>query len=55
MRDIDHFIGGAAVVGTSGRYGEVFDPNTGGVQARVQLATVAELDAAVCLEEGGVG
>jgi malonate-semialdehyde dehydrogenase (acetylating)/methylmalonate-semialdehyde dehydrogenase len=47
MREISHFIGGASVAGTSGRYGEVFNPNTGEVQARVALATAAELDAAV--------
>ena len=33
--------------GTSGRDGDVFDPNTGQVQARISLATEAELDAAV--------
>jgi malonate-semialdehyde dehydrogenase (acetylating)/methylmalonate-semialdehyde dehydrogenase len=49
MRDIDHFIGGASVVGTSTRFGDVFDPNTGRVQARVRLATAAELDAAVAV------
>ena len=47
MRDIDHFIGGASVVGTSGRFADVFDPNTGRVQARVQLASTAEVDAAI--------
>ncbi|CAN7248844.1 CoA-acylating methylmalonate-semialdehyde dehydrogenase [Phenylobacterium sp. LjRoot219] len=47
MRDITHFIDGQSVAGTSGRYGEVFNPNTGEVQARVQLATVGEVDAAV--------
>src|SRR3569623_1997448 len=47
MREITHFIGGAAVKGTSGRYGEIFNPNTGEVQARVALATVEEMDAAV--------
>jgi malonate-semialdehyde dehydrogenase (acetylating)/methylmalonate-semialdehyde dehydrogenase len=47
MRDITHFIDGAAVAGTSGRYGDVFNPNTGEVQARVALATAAEVDAAV--------
>src|SRR6185437_5956365 len=31
----------------SGRYGDVFDPNTGVVQARVALAGAGELDAAV--------
>ena len=47
MRDITHFIDGASVAGTSGRFGDVFNPNTGEVQARVALATTAEVDAAV--------
>jgi malonate-semialdehyde dehydrogenase (acetylating)/methylmalonate-semialdehyde dehydrogenase len=47
MRNIPHFIGGASLAGTSSRFGDVFDPNTGEVQARVALATVAEVDAAV--------
>ncbi|WP_299016774.1 CoA-acylating methylmalonate-semialdehyde dehydrogenase [uncultured Caulobacter sp.] len=47
MRDIAHFVNGQTLVGTSGRYGDVFNPNTGEVQARVQFATDAELDAAV--------
>src|ERR1700712_3256312 len=47
MRDISHFIDGSAVTGTSGRYGDIFNPNTGEVQARVALATTAELDTAV--------
>ena len=47
MRSIDHFIDGRRVAGTSGRHGEVFDPNTGSVQARVALASEAELNRAV--------
>jgi len=47
MRSIEHYIGGRTVVGASGRFGEVFDPNTGQVQARVQLATPSELDQAI--------
>src|SRR4249919_1178571 len=47
MRDISHFIDGASVAGTSGRYGDIFNPNTGEVQARVALATSAEVDTAV--------
>jgi malonate-semialdehyde dehydrogenase (acetylating)/methylmalonate-semialdehyde dehydrogenase len=47
MRDIPHFIGGGAVAGASGRHGEVFDPNTGQVQARVGLASPSEVDLAV--------
>jgi malonate-semialdehyde dehydrogenase (acetylating)/methylmalonate-semialdehyde dehydrogenase len=47
MRDIAHFVNGQALAGSSGRFGDVFNPNTGEVQARVQFATDAELDAAV--------
>ena len=47
MRQIDHYIAAKSVVGTSGRFGDVFNPNTGEVQAKVQLATAAEVDQAV--------
>jgi len=47
MREILHFIDGAAFTGASGRFGDVFNPNTGEVQARVQFATDAEVDRAV--------
>jgi malonate-semialdehyde dehydrogenase (acetylating)/methylmalonate-semialdehyde dehydrogenase len=47
MRQIQHFVGGRALAGTSERWGDVFNPNTGEVQARVPLATSEELDAAV--------
>jgi malonate-semialdehyde dehydrogenase (acetylating)/methylmalonate-semialdehyde dehydrogenase len=47
MREITHFIDGASFAGSSGRYGEVFNPNTGEVQARVQFATEAEVEKAV--------
>jgi malonate-semialdehyde dehydrogenase (acetylating)/methylmalonate-semialdehyde dehydrogenase len=47
MRDITHFIDGASVAGASGRYGDVFNPNTGEEQARVALATAGEVDKAV--------
>lgn len=47
MRDITHFIDGAPVASTSGRFGDVFNPNIGEIQARVGLATTAEVDAAV--------
>jgi len=47
MRSIPHFIGGRAVEGASGRFGDVFDPNTGKVQARVALASKDELDVAI--------
>jgi malonate-semialdehyde dehydrogenase (acetylating)/methylmalonate-semialdehyde dehydrogenase len=47
MRDIQHFIDGAAHAGASGRFGDIFNPNTGDIQAKVALATPAELDLAV--------
>ena len=47
MREIGHFIGGKVVQGTSGRFGDVFNPNTGEVQARVALAAKAEVDKAI--------
>jgi malonate-semialdehyde dehydrogenase (acetylating)/methylmalonate-semialdehyde dehydrogenase len=48
MRQIDHFIDGARVAGAAaGRHGDVFDPNTGEVQARVAFADAAVLDTAV--------
>src|SRR5215208_6882793 len=47
MRDIGHFIGGKEVAGTSGRTGDVFNPNTGEVQAKVALASKAEVEQAI--------
>ncbi|KPF55635.1 methylmalonate-semialdehyde dehydrogenase [Novosphingobium sp. AAP1] len=49
MRQIDHFLNGAAVAATSGRKSDVFDPNTGEVQAQVGLASEADVDQAVAL------
>jgi malonate-semialdehyde dehydrogenase (acetylating)/methylmalonate-semialdehyde dehydrogenase len=47
MREIGHFIGGKEVKGTSGRQGDVFNPNTGEVQAKVALASKAEVEKAI--------
>src|SRR5881275_1226753 len=47
MRTIGHFIGGREVNGASGRFADVFEPMTGEVQAKVALASKAELRAAV--------
>ncbi len=46
MKEIGHWINGRMVAGTSGRFADVFNPATGEVQARVALASKAELDAA---------
>jgi malonate-semialdehyde dehydrogenase (acetylating)/methylmalonate-semialdehyde dehydrogenase len=47
LREITHWIGGQKVAGTSGRFGDVYNPATGKVQAKVPLANSAELDKAV--------
>ncbi|MCB8828093.1 aldehyde dehydrogenase family protein, partial [Escherichia coli] len=46
MRTIDHLIVGHAG-GAAARSSDVFDPNTGQVQARVSLGTQADLDHAI--------
>ena len=46
MQQIGHFIGGKHVAGTSGRTADVFNPATGEVQAKVALASGAEMRAA---------
>ena len=51
MQDIGHYIDGARVAGTSGRFADVFNPATGEVQARVALASAAELARAVAVAE----
>src|SRR3974377_893404 len=51
MREIGHFVGGNEVKGTSGRFGDVFNPNTGEVQAKVALAKHAEVEHAIAVAE----
>jgi malonate-semialdehyde dehydrogenase (acetylating)/methylmalonate-semialdehyde dehydrogenase len=50
-RELTHFIGGKSVAGTSGRFADVFDPNTGAVQARCPLATRQEVEAVIANAE----
>jgi malonate-semialdehyde dehydrogenase (acetylating)/methylmalonate-semialdehyde dehydrogenase len=47
VRTLNHFIDGRLVPGASGRLGDIFDPNTGAVQARAPLGGEAEVDQAV--------
>jgi malonate-semialdehyde dehydrogenase (acetylating)/methylmalonate-semialdehyde dehydrogenase len=47
MRTIGHFIDGVETTGSSTEFQDVFNPATGEVQARVALATQADLEAAV--------
>jgi malonate-semialdehyde dehydrogenase (acetylating)/methylmalonate-semialdehyde dehydrogenase len=51
MREIGHFIGGKEVKGTSGRHGDVFNPNTGEVQAKVAFAKHSEVEHAIAVAE----
>ncbi|MFC8567355.1 CoA-acylating methylmalonate-semialdehyde dehydrogenase [Streptomyces sp. NPDC057245] len=47
VRELTHFVGGKRTPGTSGSFGEVYDPNTGEVQALVPLANRAETEAVI--------
>jgi malonate-semialdehyde dehydrogenase (acetylating)/methylmalonate-semialdehyde dehydrogenase len=47
LRTLGHFVDGAPVEGSSDRFGDVYDPATGEVQAHVALASIAEVNAAV--------
>ena len=47
MNELTHYIGGQHVRGKSSRFGDVFNPATGDVQAKVPLATVEEVEHAV--------
>src|SRR5690349_11144770 len=51
MREIGHFVGGKEVKGTSGRFGDVFNPNTGEVQAKVAFASRSEVEAVIANAE----
>ncbi len=44
---LSHWVGGRTVAGRSGRQSDVFNPATGQVSGRVDLANAAEVDAAV--------
>ncbi|MBU6318033.1 MAG: CoA-acylating methylmalonate-semialdehyde dehydrogenase [Alphaproteobacteria bacterium] len=47
MRRIEGFVDGVARPASSGRAGDVFDPNTGEVQAKVGFSSVEDVDQAV--------
>ncbi|MEJ7928137.1 CoA-acylating methylmalonate-semialdehyde dehydrogenase [Sphingobium sp. AN641] len=47
MRDIGHRLAASVKASAASRYGDVFDPNNGGVQARVALGDAALLDLVV--------
>lgn len=47
MQELTHYVNGEMVNGTSGRFADVYNPAIGEVQARVPLASTAEVDAIV--------
>ncbi|PQV49716.1 CoA-acylating methylmalonate-semialdehyde dehydrogenase [Paraburkholderia sp. BL21I4N1] len=47
VQQLGHYIGGAPVAATSGRFKDVFNPATGKVTGSVALASIEEVDAAV--------
>src|SRR4051812_43645751 len=47
IREAQHFVGGVAFSGQSSRFGDIFDPNTGAVAGRVNLASTADVGCAV--------
>ncbi|MCY3674425.1 MAG: CoA-acylating methylmalonate-semialdehyde dehydrogenase [Paracoccaceae bacterium] len=47
MKELFHFINGKRVKGQSGRFGDVFNPAIGEVQAKVPFASNEEMDVAV--------
>jgi malonate-semialdehyde dehydrogenase (acetylating) / methylmalonate-semialdehyde dehydrogenase len=49
ISELGHYVDGAEVPGGSGRFGDVYEPATGEVQARVAFASPAELDDAVAV------
>ena len=49
MQELTHYIGGAHVKGTSGRFADVYNPATGEVQAKVPLANGDEMANAVAI------
>ncbi|MEY2227733.1 CoA-acylating methylmalonate-semialdehyde dehydrogenase [Streptomyces sp. BF23-19] len=51
VRELTHFIGGKHTTGSSGLFADVYDPNTGAVQARVPLAGRADTEAALANAE----
>lgn len=51
MRTLQHFINGSTVSGKSDRFGDIFNPNTAQVQARVPLDSRIELSRAVAAAE----
>ena len=50
---INHHVGGTLVEGKSGRFGDVYNPATGEVAAKVSFASAAEVGEAIRRGPGG--
>ncbi|QXQ10528.1 CoA-acylating methylmalonate-semialdehyde dehydrogenase [Paeniglutamicibacter sp. Y32M11] len=50
-RELTHYVGGAHVDGTSGRFADVYNPSIGQVQARLPLASGDEVRLAITVAE----
>jgi malonate-semialdehyde dehydrogenase (acetylating)/methylmalonate-semialdehyde dehydrogenase len=50
-KELHHYIGGKRVAGTSGRFGDVFNPTIGELWARTPLASAREAQAAIANAE----
>src|ERR1700758_2805938 len=48
-KTIPHYIGGKPTLGSSSRLGDVYNPATGKVAAKVPLASRAEIDSAIAV------
>ncbi len=48
---LSHFVHGKEVAGTSGRFGDVFDPATGQVTGKLPLASKQEVEAAIAVAQ----
>ena len=53
-QELHHFIDGGKVKGTSGRFGDVYNPATGEVTKRVPLASAREPAAAIASAEAAL-
>jgi malonate-semialdehyde dehydrogenase (acetylating)/methylmalonate-semialdehyde dehydrogenase len=47
LREVHHWVNGRILNGSSGRFGDVYNPASGELQATVALATPAEVDTAI--------
>ena len=50
-RELTHYVGGAHVEGTSGRFSDVYNPSTGAVQSKLPLASAEEVRDAIAVAE----